>query len=363
MTYISSVGKGIPEHNLGQDEIKTLVQDIFSISGREARRFLPVFDHAKIEHRQLVTDADWFKEDHTFKEKNDLYQKHARTYSLQAMDDCLTNSYFLNNSIPYEAIDLIIFVSSTGLSTPSIDTFLMNDRPFRGDVTRMPLWGLGCAGGAIGLSRAFDWLTAHPDKNALLVCCELCSLTFQKNDRQKSNLIGTALFGDGIGAVLLMGNNSPFLSYNQNSKPLIYKTSSKTMKNSNDVMGWDVTNNGLEVIFSKSIPSLVRTFWSTHIKTFLQNNQLTKEDIHSLVAHPGGMKVLKAMEEVLLVSEEKFKYSYDVLCDHGNMSSATVLYVLDRWMKEKIPKNEVSVLSALGPGFSSELLLMEWDRS
>ncbi|GAA0611165.1 type III polyketide synthase BpsA [Virgibacillus siamensis] len=361
MTYISSVGKGIPEHDMSQQDVKMLVQDIFSISGREASRFLPVFDHAKIEHRQLVTDADWFKIDHSFKEKNDLYQQYARAYSLQAIDDCLANSSFLNNTIPYEAIDLIIFVSSTGLSTPSIDTFLMNERPFREDVSRMPLWGLGCAGGAIGLSRAFDWLTAHPDKNAILVCCELCSLTFQKADRQKSNLIGTALFGDGVSAVLLMGRDSPYLSFNQNHKPFIHRTSSATMKNSNDVMGWDVTNNGLEVIFSKSIPSLVKSFWSKHISTFLQDSRLTKEEIHSLVAHPGGMKVLKAMEDVLHVSEEKFKHSYHVLRDHGNMSSATVLYVLERWMKESMPKNELSIVSALGPGFSSEMLLMEWD--
>lgn len=360
MTYISSVGKGIPEHNLSQEDVKMLVQDLFSFSGKEARRFLPVFDHAKIEYRQLVADADWFKEEHSFKEKNDLYQKHALTYSLLAIDDCLSNPYFLNNKIPYEAIDMIIFVSSTGIATPSIDTFLINERPFREDVFRMPLWGLGCAGGAIGLSRASDWLSAHPQQNVLLVCCELCSLTFQKEDRQKSNLIGTALFGDGVSAVLLMGENSPYLSYNQNNKPFIHSTSSRTMKNSNDVMGWDVTNNGLEVIFSKDIPSLVKSFWSKHINAFLQDNKLKDDDIYSYVAHPGGMKVLKAMEEVLHVSEEKFKCSYQVLKDHGNMSSATVLYVLDRWMKENIPDNEVSIISALGPGFSSELLLMEW---
>ncbi|WP_077326608.1 type III polyketide synthase [Virgibacillus siamensis] len=363
MAYISSVGKGIPKYNINQHEVRELVRDIFSIDGREARRFLPVFDHAKIENRQFVTDANWFGKRHTFKEKNDLYRQHAVTYSLQAMDDCLSNEAFLTKDIPYEAIDLIIFVSSTGLSTPSIDTTLMNKRPFRDDVFRMPLWGLGCAGGAIGLARAFDWLSAHPDKNVLLVCCELCSLTFQIDDRQKSNLIGTALFGDGISSVLLTGETSPYTSYHRNKKPFLRQTNTRTMKNSEDVMGWDVTNNGLEVVFSKSIPSLVKSFWSMHIDAFLTENNISQDAIYSFVAHPGGLKVLKAMEEVLDVTGEKFRHSYQVLRDHGNMSSATVLYVLDKWMRESIPDQELGIISALGPGFSSELLLMEWGKS
>lgn len=358
---ISSVGLGIPPYEMAQTKIQSLVKEIFS--SRESRlveRLLPVFDHAHIDKRQFVVEADWFKEDHSFQEKNDLYHQLAIKYALQAIDACLANDQFLTKSFPYGAVDMFIFVSSTGVATPSLDTYIMSERSFREDVVRMPLWGLGCAGGAIGLSRASDWLQAHPDKNVLIVCCELCSLTFQKDDLQKSNLIGTALFGDGVGAALLMGDKSAYLPLSKHTKPRISHTSSATKKNSHDVMGWSISNKGLEVIFSKNIPALVQSFWKQHIQSFLHEVNLNHQSIQSFIAHPGGKKVLHAMEGVLQAPRRKFKHSYNVLQHHGNMSSATVLYVLHKWMQTGIPENELSILSALGPGFSSELVLIEW---
>lgn len=361
MTYICSTGLGIPQHEISQQKVKKLVENIFPYSKREIARLLPIFDRAQINERQLVVDENWFKQQHTFEEKNNLYHDYAKQYSLEAIDNCLTNKQFLTQAVPYEAIDMIIFVSSTGIATPSLDVYLMNDRPFREDVARMPLWGLGCAGGAIGLARAFDWLTAHPEKTALIVCCELCSLTFQKNDITKSNLVGTALFGDGVGAALLIGDHSPYLSYRKKVVPKITKTSSFTKKDSISIMGWKVTNQGLEVVFSKSIPALVKTLWKDHITTFLQESQTQENQIHSFIAHPGGKKVLEAMEEAFSISSKKLAHSYHVLANHGNMSSATVFYVLHEWLKENVDEKEQSILCALGPGFSSELLLLEWN--
>lgn len=360
MTYICSTGLGIPQHAISQQQVKKLIENIFPYSKKEIERLLPVFDRAEINERQLVVDDDWFKTNHTFEEKNNLYHDFSIQYALEAIDNCLTNKQLLKQHVPYEAVDMIIFVSSTGIATPSLDVHLMNSRPFREDVARMPLWGLGCAGGAIGLARAFDWLTAHPDKTALIICCELCSLTFQKDDISKSNLIGTALFGDGIGAGLLMGEASPYLCYRNKTVPKITKTSSFTQKNSTSIMGWKVTNAGLEVIFSKSIPALVKTLWKDHISTFLQDVQIEEQQLHSLIAHPGGKKVLEAMENALSVSKTKLYHSYQVLANHGNMSSATVLYVLHEYMKEDAAQKAQSILCALGPGFSSELLLLEW---
>lgn len=362
MSYICSVGTSIPKHNINQEEVKELVQNVFGYTNREVKRLLPVFDNAQIENRQFAVAKTWFEKEHTFAEKNNIYQENAISHSLEAIDDCLQNDHFLTNSIPYEAVDLIIYVSSSGLSTPTIDAFLLNERPFRQDVQRMPLWGLGCAGGAIGLSRAHDWVKAHPEKTALIICCEFCGVTFQKGDHRKSNLVGTALFGDGVGAALLVGENSPYLEYKKQAVPRVKGTSSRTKKDSTEVMGWNVTNSGLEVIFAKSIPSLVESFWKEHIELFFLQFQLKKEAIHTYIAHPGGVKVLQAMEEVLKVEKDKLKHSYNVLRDHGNMSSVTVLYVLKEWMKEGIKAGEKSILSALGPGFSSEILLMEWSE-
>ncbi|RYG73575.1 type III polyketide synthase [Lentibacillus lipolyticus] len=362
---IGSIGLGIPPHNMSQQSVKSIISTIFDKSAsRMINRLLPVFDNAQIDNRQFVVDEEWLRNNHTFAEKNDLYHHYAQTYSLKAIDACLTNEHLLNEPVPYEAIDMIIFVSSTGIATPSIDTYMMSERPFREDVVRMPLWGLGCAGGAIGLSRAFDWIKAHPDKNVLLVCCELCSLTFQKDDLSKSNIVGSALFGDGAAAALLLGEDSNWRSAIKCSKtkPRIIQTSSATKKHTHSVMGWNITDRGMEVVFAKSIPAQVRTFWKKHIETFLANLQLSPHNIHSFIAHPGGRKVLEAMETVLQAPPSKFLYAHRVLRDHGNMSSATVLYVLYEWMKDNVPEKMLSVVSALGPGFSSELLLLEWNE-
>ena len=361
MANICSVGLGIPDHEIAQSDVKDLVQNLFPYDERKMKRLLPIFDNAEIDRRQLVVNKNWFSEHHTFEEKNNLYIKYAKKYSLEAIDHCLTNKEQLKENIPFDAIDLIIFVSSTGISTPSLDVHLMNERPFRENVSRMPLWGLGCAGGAIGLSRAYEWLSTNPEKIALIVCCELCSLTFQKEDTKKSNWVGTALFGDGVGAALLMGEQSSYLSYRKHPTPAIKRISSFTEKNSTSVMGWGVSERGLEVIFSKSIPALVKTVWKKHIISFLNDLFLTEKDIHSFITHPGGKKVLEAMEETLSISNKKIIHSHYVLRNHGNMSSATVLYVLYEWMKETVSKEAKSVLSALGPGFSSELLLLEWN--
>lgn len=360
MAYICSAGTGIPEHTIEQHQVKEIVKSIFSYTDRQIERLLPVFDNAQVNQRQFVVEEAWFFDEHSFKERNDLYQEHAVKYSLDAIDDCLTNGEFLDSAIEYESVDMIVFVSSTGIATPSLDVRLINSRPFRQDVKRMPLWGLGCAGGAIGLARAHEWLEANPDKTCLVVCCELCSLTFQKGDSKKSNMVGTALFGDGVGAALLMGQESPLLSRRTKTSPCITGSSSLLKPESEDVMGWEVTDSGFEVIFKKSIPSLVDSFWQEHVKEFFKQTGLSDSDIHSYIAHPGGKKVLEAMEGVLGCSKEKVRHSYEVLARHGNMSSATVLYVLKDWMEEDVRAGEKSVLSALGPGFSSELLTLEW---
>ncbi|WP_096270426.1 type III polyketide synthase [Paucisalibacillus globulus] len=361
MAIVCSVGKGIPKYQMEQDRVKELVQNLFSYSEREVQRLLPVFDNAAIQNRQFVVPEDWFLVEHSFEERNQLYHQNAIQYATEAMDDCLHKAS-LFDEVTYEDIDLLAFVSSTGISTPSIDAFLMNDRPFRRNVERMPLWGLGCAGGAIGLSRVFNWLKANPTKVALLINCEICSLTFQKRDQKKSNLVGTALFGDGVSCLLLIGENSKFRKSLTKPSPFIRSNSSYTEKNSTNVMGWRIVNTGFEVIFSKSIPALVNTIWKSHMKEFLQQEGIKIDEIDAFISHPGGKKVLEAMMEAFHISEEKLHYSSEVLRDHGNMSSATVQYVMDRWLEEDIQVGTKGLLTALGPGFSSEILLLEWDE-
>lgn len=329
-------------------------------------RLLPVFDNAKVNRRQFVVDKQWIENVHSFSEANERYFSYAKDLSIEAIDQCLANSTHLNGSMPYEAIDMVMFISSTGIATPSVDVHLLNERPFREDIVRMPLWGLGCAGGAMGLARATDWLKHHKDKTALVICCELCSLTFQKEDESTSNIVGTALFGDGVAATLMIGEHSPYRNLLQKNKLKINDSCSYTKKNSTNVMGWDVTKNGLEVIFSKKIPRLVSTLWKKHVADFLHEKGTSANHLSAIIAHPGGRKVLEEMEKAFSIDEKMLKHSYGVLKDHGNMSSATVIYVLKRWLEESIGKSfsgKQGILSALGPGFSSELLLMEWIES
>lgn len=363
MVYIGSVGLGIPNYHMKQTEVKELVKQIFKSNGERFNRLLPIFENAKINERQFSVHSNWFMEYHTFANRNELYCSLAKKHSLDAIDHCLANDIFLKEPIPYEGIDMIVFVSSTGISTPSIDAYLFNERPFKESVVRMPMWGLGCAGGAIGLSRAFDWALLHKNKTVLVICCELCSLTFQKDDKSTSNIVGTALFGDGVGATLLIGSESKYASYIKGNKLSIKQSSSFTEKKSTSVMGWNVTDNGFEVIFSKRIPKLVKTLWKEHMGQFLDNVQMSITDISSMVAHPGGRKVLEEMENCIDAPKGMFANSYDVLKNHGNMSSATVMYVLKKWLKEGVRQQfegQKGILCALGPGFSSEILLLEW---
>lgn len=360
MAYILSVGTSLPEYEYSQDEIKALVHSLFQEKIERIDRFLRVFDHAQIEKRAFAVEKHWFQKDHTFDERNDLYQEMLIQLSSRAIQTCFTNEKMLSQRIEPSSIDRIIFVSSTGIMTPTLDAHLLNRHSFRMDIQRLPLWGLGCVGGASGLGLAHDLVTAYPNDNILLVCAELCSLTFHPNDLRKSNLVGTALFSDGCSAVLIAGERSKLLQHAKRELPYILKRSSMTLENSVDVMGWKIEKDGLQVIFSKDIPSIVRTFWSYHAKSFMEQRKTTTQDYNFYIAHPGGKKVLEAFQDVLDCEEDSLKYSFEVLRKHGNMSSPTVLFVLKEWMESVSKYGDRALLSALGPGFTSELIDIEW---
>ncbi|MCP8616082.1 type III polyketide synthase [Salirhabdus salicampi] len=361
MAYIASVGLSIPKHTITQDVAKQLMAKLFPRNTRELERVLPAFDNAAINERQFVVPIEWFQQEHTFQDRNDIFEQEAVTYSVSAVRDCLGKDLFLHKPFPIEEVDSLFFVSSTGITTPSIDARCMNEMPFRQDVVRYPLWGLGCAGGVSGIAKASEWLKANPNKSAVVINLEFCSLSFQKHDTRKSNFIGTVLFGDGITATLLLGREHPFVpDIKQSTVPYVKRSSSRLMKGALDVMGWKFADDGFHVIFAKSIPNLVRSFWREHITDFLSSSNLTTEHLSSVIAHPGGPKVLEACQEVLNVPIKQLQHSHDILRNHGNMSSPTVIYVLYNAMVEGMEKGAHSIMSALGPGFSSELIEVEW---
>lgn len=253
--------------------------------------------------------------------------------------------------------DHVFYVSSTGVSTPSIDAILVNKLKLDNHVKRTPIWGLGCAGGAAGLSRAFEYTKAFPKSAALLISSEICSLAFHGDDFSKSNIVSLALFADGAAAVIVAGKENRL--YKRSHLSLLGSLST-TYYDSLDIMGWEILNNGFKAIFSRDIPSIVRKEVRANIEELLSNHTITIGDVKHYVVHPGGPKVLREYECSLGFEEGAFENSRKVLREHGNMSSPTVLYVLKEFM-ETAPESygEYGIISALGPGFSSELILFK----
>ena len=358
MPKIVSIGTYQPPYTLQQAQAEELTRELFQQKFPRLERYLKVFETGDIETRHFCVPAEWHRTEHTFEERNNLYIELATHYSVEVIQACLQNEAFLETAISPTDIDAIIFVSSTGISTPSIDARVMNRLPFSDRLKRIPLWGLGCAGGAAGVSRAYDFCKAHPNAKALVVCVELCSLTFQQNDFSKSNLIGASLFADGAACILVCGDDVTI--HTKKRIPSIITTGSKWMPDSENVMGWNIQNNGLHVVFQKSIPSIITSWLGPFIENFLTEQQLYSEQIDHFIAHPGGKKVLRAYEDTLQLKEQKTDISREILRHHGNMSSPTVLYVLEQFMLRECNINDIGLLVALGPGFCAEAVLLKW---
>ncbi|WP_318245847.1 type III polyketide synthase [Bacillus tianshenii] len=359
MPKILSVGTAIPKYPISQNTAVEFAKELFEESFKDINRLLTVFQNGQIEKRHFAKDVEWFSTPHTFEEKNNIYLEEAVAYGVNAIQACLSNTVTLKSPVQYEEIEAIFYISTTGMSTPSIEARIMNKLPFSPYTKRIPIWGLGCAGGAAGLSRAYEYCLAFPDAKVLVLCVELCSLTFQKNDHSKSNLVGTSLFADGIACVLVAGDCVAVDG--KQAYPNILGSQSTLMKDSEDVMGWEIKNEGLYVVFSRDIPSIIENWLAPNVKRFLDQQDIRLEEIEHFVFHPGGKKVLEAYKESLGIPVEKLETSMKVLKEYGNMSSATVLYVLKEIMETKAGKGQIGIAGALGPGFSSELLLLKWE--
>lgn len=349
-----SVASATPPHVVRQADAKTLVTHLFADSLGADSRMIEVFDNAEIAKRHLCVPLDWYASDHSFADKNDLYIESAVRLAAEVAEKTLAQ-------VGYAArdIDHLVFVSSTGIATPSVDARLANVLDFRSDFRRTPIWGLGCAGGAVGLSRARDFALADPSARVLVIALELCSLTFQRNDLTKRNLVATSLFGDGAAAALVVGADvDGFKGGGQ--RPLEMVASQSTLwKDTLDVMGWTVDSAGLHVVFSRDIPTIVRERVRPSMSQFLEANDLTLDTLDHIAAHPGGVKVLHAYAAALGMSGDAFRHAREVLRDYGNMSSPTALFVLERLLDSReIKGGQTCVVAALGPGFSSEYLLL-----
>jgi alkylresorcinol/alkylpyrone synthase len=263
------------------------------------------------------------------------------------------NDLFKATGVRPADIDYIIYVNTTGLATPSIDARLINLLGLDNNIRRIPVWGLGCVGGVAGLSHAHHYLLGHPGHRVLLVASEFCSLTFLPDDFSMSNLVASALFGDGAAAVLITGDDIDA------DGPEIIDTRSTFYPDSLDVMGWNVVSEGLQVVFAKRIPDIVRANVRSDLANFLSDHDLALEDIDSYLIHPGGAKVLQAYQAALGMNSDSLKLPWEILRNYGNMSSVTVLFVLSEYLQTTAPgTGKLGLISALGPGFCSESVLV-----
>ena len=260
-----------------------------------------------------------------------------------------------------EDIGAFFFVSITGVCSPSIEARLINRMKLSNRMKRVPIFGLGCVAGAAGISRAADYVKAFPKQACLLLSVELCSLTMQPDDLSAANLISTGLFGDGAAAVLVAGDEYEAPNKALKSGPEIVATRSNLYTDTEDVMGWDISEKGFRIILSREVPEVVLKNLGRDAHEFLADNGLKREDIKSWVIHTGGPKVLEATEKALELENGALDVSWKCLRKTGNLSSASVLFVLEETMKHRRPEPGTwGILAAMGPGFCSELVLLKW---
>ena len=340
---VLSAATAVPPHRVEQGEIKEFARWLFAGKFRDLDRLLPIFDNGQIETRHFCRPLQWFGREWSFPERNALYVKHALELSEKAARRCLDRA-----GAEPEEVGALFFVSTTGISTPSLDAKLLFELGLSPNLKRVPVWGLGCAGGAAGVARAADHARAYPGQFVLMIAVELCGLTFQVGDLSKSNLVAASLFADGAAAVLIgPGEGLEVLG-----------SHSTTWPGTEDVMGWDLVESGLKVRFAKSVPQIVMMRTRATVEEACKEHGVIPEDLRHLVIHPGGAKVIEAYEEALELEPGTLALPREVLRNYGNTSSASVLFVLERFLESYPPgSGEYGAISALGPGFSAEHVL------
>lgn len=354
MPTIRSTATAVPPHRIEQAQVSAMARAYFGPSFPAIDRYMTVFEHAQIDARYFAAPAEWFLTPHSFQEANDLYISVASALNQQVAQACLDQA-----GLTPADVDHVIFVSTTGMAAPSLDAVMINRMGMGRHTRRTPIWGLGCAGGIGGLARAYDYALAHPSERVLLVATELCSVTFQWGDFSKRNFIASSLFADGAAAVLVEGDAAKPVAQAATAPLAILGTQSTTWPATHEVMGWDIVSTGMRVVFSARIPSIIQTLMRENVEELLSGHGLTLDDIEHWVLHPGGAKVVSAYESSLGIDPERLRHTRSVLRDYGNMSSATVFFVLERFLRERaIKPGEYGVLAVLGPGFSCELALV-----
>lgn len=347
---IASVGRALPSHYYDQAALLDAFRRLWGGRMHNPARLEQLHHNVRVSGRHLALPMEAYDRLAGFGSANDAFIACATDLGERAVTDALEGAGLAPGDV-----DHIFFVSVTGIATPSIDARLVNRMGLRPDVKRTPIFGLGCVAGAVGITRAADAVRAWPGQCAVLLSVELCSLTLQRSDASIPNLIASGLFGDGAAAALVLGTEHPAAR-----GPRIVATRSVFHPDTERVMGWDVTDEGFRIVLSGDVPAMARAI-RPDVDAFLAESELDLAHIDRFVCHPGGPKVLRALEEGLDLPAEALKLTWDSLERIGNLSSASVLMVLrDTLTQDPPPPGGHALVIAMGPGFCSELVLLEW---
>ena len=348
--HILSTSTAFPPHYYSQREVVDALLAFWGGDQQIAAVLERLHLRTGVDGRHFSRRLDEYAALDTWGKVNNVWIEVAEELGERAIDCALKQA-----GLRREQIGAIFFVSVTGVASPSIDARLVNRMGLHRNIRRNPIFGLGCVAGAAGLARAADYVKAHPDQVAVLLSVELCSLTWQRDDLSVANLISSGLFGDGAAAVLVAGAEVP------RRGPKILANQCVFYPDTEDVMGWDISEQGFRVVLSPDVPKVVRENLGRDVDAFLATQGHTRRDIGTWIMHTGGPKVLDASAESLGLEREALEVSWEALRKVGNLSSASVLVVLDEVMKHRRPAPDTkSVLAAMGPGFCAEMLLLEW---
>jgi alkylresorcinol/alkylpyrone synthase len=341
--HLLSLATAAPPHRLDQAAVIRRVEALFA-GAPVLQRLLPVFANAGIRSRYSCVPIEWYDRRHGWAERNRVYIDSALALLEATVKPLLDRA-----DLDAAAVDAVVVVSTTGIATPSLDALLIERLGLRPDVRRLPIFGLGCAGGVIGLARAAAQAISEPGEIVLFLVVELCTLCFRRDDWSKSNIVATALFGDGAAGALLS---------TEGAGPAIVASGEYTWPGTLGVMGWDIADDGFSAVFSRDIPQLVAGQLGAATQAFLARYGLGCGDIDRFVCHPGGAKVVTALEAALGLDHGALAGARGVLRDYGNMSAATVMFVLENMLGGG-PRWNLALMNALGPGFTAGFLLLE----
>ncbi|MBA3279846.1 MAG: type III polyketide synthase [Geodermatophilaceae bacterium] len=355
MSRIASVAAALPEYRYGQADITAMVTDLVLPSGHSPALLQRLHGNAGVEQRHLVLPLEDYAKLGGFGAANDVFIRAGSDLGARAITDALDRA-----GLAAHDVDLIVVTSVTGIAAPSLDARLVPMLGLRPDVKRIPIFGLGCVAGAAGVARVHDYLLGHPDDVAVLLSVELCSLTLQRDDPSTANLVASGLFGDGAAAVVMTG---ACRAETARPGPDVLATRSRFYPGTERVMGWDIGGTGFRIVLDASVADVVGGHLAEDMKAFLADSDLDTSDVVRWITHPGGPKVLAAVQQALDLPDRALQHAWDSLACVGNLSSASVLHILAATLDDPAPQaGTYGVLMAMGPGFCAELVLLRWPQ-